>query len=200
MATEYLDTILVECDRQSASVKSSSDKSTWTNKQNSTLMLLPNDKVSVYSSYVNDVGSGQDNPIEFRGKSLNKTKTIKYTSVTAQSIKYVADVKKVYEIYDNVDTIEQTIELKDNEASTIINFYKTMDGLNYIQLPRRFIPTTSALLASAVNEDKFWASPDSSRLGRTLQEFPILDPAVGIVKQDSNYYGYVPDDIRGFKN
>lgn len=200
MTTEYLDTILVECDRQSASIKSTSDTSSWTNKQNSTLMLLPNDKVSVYSSYVNDVGSGQDNPIEFRGKSLNKTKTIKYTSVTAQSIKYVADVKKVYEIYDNVDTIEQTIELKDNEASSIINFYKTMDGLNYIQLPRRFIPTTSALLASAVNEDRFWASPDSTRLGRTLQEFPILDPAGGIVKQDSNYYGYVPDDIRGFKN
>ena len=72
--SEYIDTILIECDRQSATIKNDSEPATWSNKQNNTINLLPNDKVSVYSSYVNDVGSGQDNPIEFRGKKLNKSK------------------------------------------------------------------------------------------------------------------------------
>ena len=65
MSSEYIDTILVECDRSSATIKQDDNPSAWTNQQNNTLQLLPNDKVSVYSSYINDVGSGQEAPIEF---------------------------------------------------------------------------------------------------------------------------------------
>ena len=86
--SEYIDTILVECDRASATIKQDDEPSTWTNKQNNTLLLLPNDKVSVYSSYINDIGSGQEAPIEFRGKRLNKTKEI-------EVIKQVHEIKQV---------------------------------------------------------------------------------------------------------
>mgnify|MGYP003145890467 CR=1 FL=1 len=200
--TPYLDTILVECDRQSASVKSTTDNGTWVNKQNNSLMLLPNDKVSVYSSYVNDVGSGQDNPIEYRGKSLNKTKIVKYTINSATMTTYVPAIKEVFPIYGTAQTLEREIELQDNRAEMVTNFYKTMDGLNYIQLPRRFIPRTSELAGSGIGEDKFWGSPDSARLGRTLQERPYLDPNPPVAgnTEENNWYGYVPEDIRGFLN
>lgn len=195
--SDYVDTILVECDRQSATIKKDSEPATWTNQTNNTLQLLPNDKISVYSSYVNDVGSGQDNPIEFRGKRLGETKTIKYVTETATNTHYQVAMKRNYVTYSDVDETTETIELKDNQASTIINYYKTMDGLNYIQLPRRFIKTTTELKASAVEEDKLWASPDSTRLGRSHVESPLFD--AGEV-QDSNFYGFVPDDMRGFPN
>lgn len=201
MATEYLDTILVECDRQSASIKSTTNNGSWTNKQNNSLLLLPNDKVSVYSSYVNDVGSGQDNPIEFRGKKLNKSKLTKFTSNSVVEVKYVSAVKKQFPIYDDSNTIEQSYELQDNKVETVINYYKTMDGLNYIQLPRRFIPKTQVLSESAVGEDQHWASPDTKRLGRTYLEQPLFDPTVPATNtSESNFYGYLPEDVRGFLN
>jgi len=196
--SEYIDTILVECDRQSATIKKDDNPSTWTNQQNNTIQLIPNDKVSVYSSYVNDVGSGQDNPIEFRGKRLNKQKTIKYNVETAIKTEYQQSTKRSYITYSDNDVINDTIELKDNKASTVINFYKTMDALNYIQLPRRFIKTTSELVASLVQEDNYWSSIDKVLLGRTHIEYPSHQATTD--KEEANYYGFVPSDIRAFLN
>lgn len=203
--SEYIDTILVECDRQSAAIKSDTDSSSWTNQQNNTIQLLPNDKVSVYSSYVNDIGSGQDNPIEFRGKRLNDTKQISFTinvpggAVAGDGSYYDAVQKKSYTLYSENTLLSQTIELKDNKAETIINYYKTMDALNYIQLPRRFIFTTGELHTAGTLQDKTWNIIDQVTLGRTYVERGIIDNPVN-AKEPLNYYGYVPDDTRGFRN
>ncbi len=196
--SEYIDTILIECDRQSATIKNDSEPATWSNKQNNTINLLPNDKVSVYSSYVNDVGSGQDNPIEFRGKKLNKSKVITYVENQPIKTEYKADLKRSYVTYSKNVVTNETISLQDNKASAVINFYKTMDALNYIQLPRRFIRTTAELAASLVQEDNYWSSIDKVSLGRTHVETPNHHAATD--KEEANYYGYVPQDIRGFLN
>ena len=129
--SEYIDTILVECDRSSATIKQDDDPSTWTNKQNNTLQLLPNDKVSVYSSYINDIGSGQEAPIEFRGKRLGKTKEIEVLKQTHE-IKQVriSSQQRSHVLYTTDQLQTEIVDLKDNEANLTINFYKTMDANN----------------------------------------------------------------------
>ena len=198
MSSEYIDTILVECDRSSATIKNEDDPSTWINQQNNPLLLLPNDKVSVYSSYINDIGSGQEAPIEFRGKRLNKTKTIQVINQTdyveicgniLESINYIT--------YTTDQLQDLVIENKDNEANMVINFYKTMDLKNYIQCPRRFITTTTELSSSLIDDQKRWAQLDSLIMGRTHVETPYIDPTTPFPGENAGF-GYVPQDIRGF--
>ena len=197
MSEQYIETILVECDRSSASVKSKDDNSSWINEQNNTLLLLPNDKVSVYSSYVNDIGSGQDAPIEFRGKKLKKKKTIEVIQQTDE-VEIVGDILQSinYITYttDELKTIE--IDNTDNEANLVINFYKTMDLKNYIQLPRRFIELTENLSQSLVRNQRLWNFADSVALGRTHVETPYIYAAREL--PENNGYGYVPQDMRAF--
>jgi hypothetical protein len=200
--SEYIDTILVECDRSSATIKQDDDPSTWTNKQNNTLQLLPNDKVSVYSSYINDIGSGQEAPIEFRGKRLGKTKEI-------EVLKQVHEIKQVrissqqrsHVLYTTDQLQTEVVDLKDNEANLTINFYKTMDANNYIQLPRRFIPDTEQLLAANYGggiPEVYWAITDKVVYGRTYVEEPRISNPTGPRPGEANFYGYQPHDIRAF--
>ena len=198
MSSEYLDTILVECDRSSATIKNDDDPSTWSNQQNNTLLLLPNDKVSVYSSYVNDIGSGQDAPIEFRGKRLKKTKTIQVINQTDQ-VEIVGDTLESinYVTYTTDELQDLVIDNKDNEANLVINFYKTMDLKNYIQLPRRFIESTETLSQSLIGDQRLWNFTDSVPMGRTHVETPYIDPA-SLVPGENAGFGYVPQDMRAF--
>ena len=202
MASEYIDTILVECDRSSATIKHDDNPSSLTNQQNNTLQLLPNDKVSVYSSYINDVGSGQEAPIEFRGKRLGKTKQIQVINQVSQITQTrLTAQQETHVIYttDELQTLD--VEEKDNEANVVVNFYKTMDANNYIQCPRRFIPSTEELLTSNYGggvPEVYWAITDKVVYGRTHVEEPRI--AVPLVSRpgESNYYGYQPNDMRGF--
>tara|TARA_Y100000361_G_scaffold153164_1_gene174312 strand:+ start:3310 stop:6786 length:3477 start_codon:yes stop_codon:yes gene_type:complete len=202
MSSEYIDTILVECDRSSATIKQDDNPSAWTNKQNNTLQLLPNDKVSVYSSYINDVGSGQEAPIEFRGKRLGKTKQIQVINQVSQITQTrLTAQQETHVIYttDELQTLD--VDVKDNEANLVINFYKTMDANNYIQCPRRFIPETQKLLSAGYTgnvPEVFWAITDKVIYGRTHVEQPrVAVPPAGRIGE-SNYYGYQPHDMRGF--
>ena len=74
-----------------------------------------------------------------------------------------------------------------------------MDALNYIQLPRRFIFTTAELHTAGTLQDKTWNIIDQVALGRTYVERGIIDNPAN-AKEPLNYYGYVPDDTRGFTN
>ena len=201
-SSEYIDTILVECDRSSAAIKNDDTPSSWTNKQNNTLQLLPNDKISVYSSYINDVGSGQEAPIEFRGKRLGKTKQIQVieqvkaitrTRLNAQQESYITYTT------DELKTLD--VDVKDNEANTVINFYKTMDANNYIQCPRRFIPTTREMVTGQRDvrvNPSYWDVVDSVIFGRTHVEEPRQAiPTLGR-PGENDYYGYQPEDMRAF--
>jgi len=202
MSSEYIDTILVECDRSSAKIKQDDNPSAWTNQQNNTLQLLPNDKVSVYSSYINDVGSGQEAPIEFRGKRLNKTKQIEVIRQTSEISKYVGQVdnKKTFVLFTTDELQKLDVDVKDNEANVVINFYKTMDANNYIQCPRRFIPTTRELLEASrgVVAEAFWSITDSTTYGRTHVEQPRKIVPAGARPGPSEWFGYQPHDMRAF--
>ncbi len=64
---EYQDTILVECNRKTANTKSSETNASWTNDLNNTIRMDRGDKVSLYSSFVSERGSGQQYAVEFSG-------------------------------------------------------------------------------------------------------------------------------------
>ena len=204
--SEYIDTILVECDRSSAKIKHDDNPSSWTNQQNNTLQLLPNDKISVYSSYINDVGSGQEAPIEFRGKRLNNIKTIEVIKQVDELTIFgdnnnadLMDIPITFQTYSTDQLQTEEIDVKDNEANVVINFYKTMDGNNYIQCPRRFIYDTAHLLNAAnADSEVFWAMTDSLLYGRTYVETPKIQNPVGQRPGPSNYYGYLPCDMRAY--
>ena len=72
MSIPYEDTILIECDRNACDVKQEDNKALWVNQLNDSVMMLPGDRVEVFNSFINDSGSGSENPVEFRGSSLKK--------------------------------------------------------------------------------------------------------------------------------
>lgn len=171
--TEYIDTTLVECDRVSAQTKND-DFALWTNNLNNSIQMNPGDKVSVYSSFVSEVGATQPNSVEFKGKTLGYSKSIRYTNEITTAKTYsleVAQIKdEVVPYTTDSNVISKTIQLKDNEANIVINYYKTMDCLNYIQLPRRFIPDTADPNVFDDANKRAWFIEDSVAMGRVNRE------------------------------
>ena len=105
---------------------------------------------------------------------------------------------------DYCENTDKSITMRDNEASLAINYYKTMDGLSYFQLPRRWAyddwitdfgntpPTYNGVPGQwsdfdglsrgrARNEPVQISSPDG--VG-TTQIYFNLDQVVGYVKDD----------------
>ena len=196
MSEDYIETILVECDRDSANTKSADNNATWTNNFNDTLQLNAGDQVSVYSSFVCDRGATQPNSVEFKGQSFDKFKTIHYTDSSTTQRTYSSTNNQIKDLTvpyttDNVTTSE-SIQIKDNEANMVINYYKTMDCLSYIQLPRRFIPDTSNLTVLDDLDKKLWNMEDNVDVGRVHRE-PY---DVGTGKDISTVYGYVVEDYK----
>ena len=141
MTEPYTETILVTCDRQSAKTKSNDGlNSTWTNDFNNTIQLNPGDRVSVYNSFVSERGSATPDSVEFKGVKLDKQKTLKYTTISDTSFfKTAGDDFKDIVYRQQLSTNEEKLDLHDNKASIVINYYKNMDCLSYYHLPRRFI-------------------------------------------------------------
>tara|TARA_R110001632_G_scaffold7543_1_gene30027 strand:- start:75 stop:3704 length:3630 start_codon:yes stop_codon:yes gene_type:complete len=171
--TEYIDTTLVECDRVSAQTKND-DYALWTNNMNNSIQMNPGDKVSVYSSFVSEVGATQPNSVEFKAKSLGFTKNLKYTTETNTARTYTlpeAQIKdEIFPFTTDSQSFTEEIDVKDNEANVVINYYKTMDTLNYIQLPRRYIPDTADQTVFDTDDKKAWSVEDSITLGRVNRE------------------------------
>lgn len=196
MSEEYIETILVECDRESANTKSAENNAQWTNNFNDTLQLNAGDQVSVYSSFVCDRGATQPNSVEFKGQRYNQFKDIKYTTETTTDRTYSSTNNQIKDLQvkytTDTSTTTESVQAKDNEVNIVINYYKTMDCLSYIQLPRRFIPDTSNLTLLDDIDKKLWNMEDSVDMGRVNRE-PY---DVGTGKDVSNVYGYVVEDYK----
>ena len=195
----YEDTLLLECSRDQAEQKQSDDPSTWTTQLNNNVLLLPGDKVNVFNSFVNDSGSGSTNPVEFRGANLGETTKIKVLTPNANNPRtYDPATEKFYEVFKEFDTTEKTIQLKDNEAHLTLNYFKSMDGLSYVQNPRRFMPQTRDL-AVATSQSR-WQVDDELAQGRVNLERAKITSATLANADDSDVYGYVIDDLMSIRN
>jgi len=201
MSIPYEDTILIECDRSACDVKQEDNKALWTNQLNNSIMMLPGDRVEVFNSFINDSGSGSTNPVEFRGSNLKKTHTVRSTQhIKANYRQYqnVGLIRNFYQAYSAYETVDEIVQLRDNEAKTTINYYKTMDGLSYVQLPRRFYPHSRDHATGAGST--LWQHDDQTVLGRTQRERNATAVSEGNGTLDDNdVYGYVLEDLTSMR-
>ena len=185
---EYLDTRLIECNRAQASSKSEDNFANWTNTLNETVQLQAGDKISIHAGYIAERGADASQSVEFDGQPTGKTKKIKYTNIARQEYFVPATTDTDYPVTEVASTVEETIDILDNQASIVINYYKTMDGNGYNQLPRRFMPFA---VPSPPNN---WSILDSVANGR-----PHIDPyPIGAADPFGIGSGCILDDMRPF--
>ena len=197
----YNQSILVESDRATASVKHNTNNSSWTNTLGTTINLEPGDKVSLYSSYLNVRGAESTNSVEFLGEKLSTNPEFAVKSFNhitfdegEEFITDAADTEifNIQPTFQNATTTTTTKELKDTEANLVIGYYKNMDLKNYIQLPRRFIPNTETSIDAQWRDDDLSAVQSAAGLGRDTGR---VNRETATINADFNEtYGYVPGD------
>lgn len=133
----FVNISVLECNRSnSEEAKTGNNENTalWHNKLGSGITINPGDKIQVEQAFINEVGAG-DQIIEFLGNSLNAQNSITY--LTQQNTNASELIPQGYEQISYTTTTEQ-IDLYDNKASMVINYFKSANGENYIQMPRKF--------------------------------------------------------------
>ena len=153
--SEYTDIQLINCNR-SASVEGRADLETntgsFTNPLNQSVVLDVGDMVSVEHAFINEVGAGQSQPIEFQGSKRLQDKwnidpanpnEITYTKIVP-SKKITDKTSTEYRMgyFRAFTTTEEKYKYipKDNEANITIGYYITAsEHPEYINLPRRFV-------------------------------------------------------------
>lgn len=159
--SEYVDTKLINCNRL-ASVESrtgnDSNPAVFTNPLNETIRLDVGDKVSLERAFINEVGAGNPQTIEFKGVSRGRNAVATYTDIQYNEKYYkkstTYDAKYRLGYYRSITTTEvvrqslpntppldtdETVDLRDNLAPLVIGYYITNNEYpNYIQQPRRF--------------------------------------------------------------
>ncbi len=148
--TDYVDTKLINCNRL-ASIESrsgnDSNPAIFTNPLEQSVRLDVGDKVSVERAFVNELGAGNPQTIEFKGESKGSNPVSTYTQVNPlhfyKKMNNVYDAKYRLGYYRAITSQEisnEEVELKDNLAPLILGYYITANEFpNYIQQPRRFI-------------------------------------------------------------
>jgi len=148
--TPYSQTILFDANRLSSEEFSASnlaqtDTSVFTNKVAGGVTLDIGDTVTIQSAHIAQRGAGGE-VIEMKGRNLGK-KTINYTKFTNSS--YVGNFLKLQDTglqrysptgfaKQEAENIDEEVDMKDNEATIVIEFYKTTNGENVMTLPRNF--------------------------------------------------------------
>ena len=146
----YADIQLLNCNR-SASVEGmagrTDDTGRFTNPLMQSVTLDVGDEVSVDHAFVNEVGAGGAQPIEFQGgTSLKGQRTLYYTRT--EYLDQIHDMTSPYYRPGYATRIKTTLapltyEMKDNEANITYGYYiNTCEHPEYITLPRRFVQKT----------------------------------------------------------
>jgi len=143
----------------------------FTNKLNQSLILNVGDTVSIERSFVNGLGAGNQNTIQFSGRKIKpkKEKKQKYTVVNGNNFQdktFISPLRMGYYLGYEVSEFEtENLEIKDNEASVIIGYYITSSNHpSYLQLPRRFV--SQYYNQSSTRND--WIQSDTEDSGRPL--------------------------------
>ena len=147
--SEYVDTKLINCNRL-ASVESrtgnNSNPAVFTNPLNETIRLDVGDKVSIERAFVNEVGAGNSQTIEFKGQSRGSNKVATYTDIQYNEKYYkksnTYDAKYRLGYYRSITTTEvedDSVDLRDNLAPLVFGYFITNNEYpNYVQQPRRY--------------------------------------------------------------
>ena len=151
----YVDTTLINCNRlASVESRSGNDSNTavFTNTLQETIKLDVGDKITVERAFINEVGVGNPQTIEFKGQSKGRNPVAPYTNIQYGDYYYnksnTYDAKYRLGYYRNITTTEvddDVVDLKDNLAPLVFGYYITSNEYpNYVQQPRRFITNRDA--------------------------------------------------------
>ena len=184
-AQPYTQTILLDANRLSSEEFSASnlaqtDTAVFTNKVSGGITLDIGDQVSIQSAHIAQRGAGGE-VIEMKGKTLGK-KTINYTKFTNSSfVGFDLDENLPPAQYSQTgfakvdcENIDEEVDMKDNEATIVVEFYKTANGENCMTLPRNF-GNVSGRNASVAGYNKATGLPldTAAEYWETLDGFPL---------------------------
>ena len=195
-AEPYSQTILLDANRLSSEEFSASnlaqtDSSVFTNRVAGGLTLDIGDQVSIQSAHIAQRGAGSS-VIEMKGKTIGK-KTINYTNFTNSSFigsHLIAQGGGTPQLqryaptgFAKVDAenIDEEVDIKDNEATIVVEFYKNANGENCMTLPRNFgnvsgrnasvVPYNHSGGRPLTNSQQYWEVDDGYPLGTNVFEY-----------------------------
>ena len=162
--SEYVDTKLINCNRLASTESRSGNDSNpaiFTNPLEQTIKLDVGDRISLERAFVNEVGAGNPQTIEFKGETRGKNPVSTYSK-----IEYGNFFRKMGTTYNPnyrlgyyrsivaTEESEETVDLRDNLAPLVIGYYITSNEYpNYIQQPRRTISATGLSIRGIVGRD-----------------------------------------------
>tara|TARA_R110000824_G_scaffold15298_2_gene64452 strand:- start:673 stop:4359 length:3687 start_codon:yes stop_codon:yes gene_type:complete len=186
-------TILIDANRrtsQESIAGNDTNPAQWTNEASAGIRLNVGDKVSVHSSFISEIGCG-DQALETSGKSLRNEATYEYTEIIPE----IGERRYEYGPYSSksveVKTITKTVLPRDNEMRFTMSYYKNTNGENYIHLPRRFdtdqIVTANGLYQRPYTNDPVKTYAPSAPLVIST-EYPYATHPNGDPNRDGNGY------------
>ena len=180
----YVDLQIIDCNRQhSVQAKSGNDNNPalFTNELGEGITLEVGDRVAVQGAYISEIGAGADT-IELNGRSMDTTKTIKYTEDDINEYgNYPVEIGQggtnlitETQLLRSKESTETFIP-KDNETKITCEFYKAASGDgSYIFLPRRWAWDNASSTQTDDNLVKYlsdnWTKNDIKELGRNYYE------------------------------
>jgi hypothetical protein len=178
---QYTDLQIIECNRlhsEEAKSKNNENFALWQNNLQDIVHLNAGDKVSVHGAMISERGAGQSSSIEIKGETLGFTKTYEFTTIDEKNASESLPTK--YEIIE-CNASSKTIEIKDDTLNFTTSYYVTMNGHNYIHLPRRWWFKKSTLLREQ------WSKADDLGAGLTYYK-PFKDQFAFF----DDYYQIIP--------
>ena len=164
----FTDLDILDCNRQSstqANSQNDENNANWENKLGSGIRVNAGDQIQVNSAFISEEGAGDENTIEFSGRSLGKT-SLTYLVPTIEGTFDRATSKSGAQKIIWSEFTDNDIDMADNKASIVIEFYKNMNGENYYQLPRKYLCVNSQLTAN-YSKNLFYAQEDSTNFGKS---------------------------------
>tara|TARA_R110002012_G_scaffold136456_3_gene290885 strand:+ start:11322 stop:14264 length:2943 start_codon:yes stop_codon:yes gene_type:complete len=213
----YTQTILLDANRLSSEEFSASNlaqtnPSVFTNKVSSGITLDIGDQVSIESAHIAQRGAGGDT-IEMKGKSLGKKDIVRTEFTNSSYIGFNTDgtsgraptrYSPTGFSKQTASNITEEVDMKDNEATIVVEFYKSANGENCFSLPRNFL-NASARNASVTGYNQAggahfatnasnWLVQDGYPIGSNTFDFTIINQFNSFT--EGNIGDYIPAQVR----
>ena len=186
-AEPYVQTILLDANRlnseeYSASNLAQTNSAIFTNRVSAGLTLDIGDQVTIQSAHIAQRGAGGE-VIEMKGRHLGKKKIIHTEFTNSSYVGNFLDTAATTPLRysptgfakQDAENVEVEVDMKDNEATIVVEFYKNANGENCMTLPRNF-GNASGRNASVAHYNKasgqpldtseeYWETDDGYPLG-----------------------------------
>ncbi len=179
---------LLDCNHKTSSEFVGGNRSSpalFTNKLGSGIQINPGDKISVHNAFISETGS-DDNAIQITNDFI-ETKSLTFTTLT-NHVEVNGSGEKVLG-YERItaENNASNIQVNANKCSILLNYYKTNNGENHYNLPRRFCYKTNPTVAAD------WLVYDTWGTGRTGGP-NVLSTSLNASFNNDNMSVYVVDD------